>query len=382
MIAITNARLMTMKESGVINQATILIDGEFILAAGQDILIPSETEIIDAGGKWICPGFIDAHTHIGLEEEIYGEVGDDVNESTNPITPELQALDGINCWDLAFEDALRGGVTRTMSMPGSANIIGGQAVFLKNLARNKAEMVYKNPWGLKAALGENPKRVYKEKNMAPRTRMANASLLRESFYVALRLMDKKDIDAVEEYKKEPIFKVLRQEMPLLVHAHRADDIMTALRLKDEFNIDLIIQHGTEGVLVADELVKRNVPVFFGPLLVNRAKVEMKDVAFKNAALLAERGVKFCFITDHPVIPIEHLRLTAALSVREGLDENLALQAITSIPADLLGVGNELGTIQAGRRADMVIFSGHPLEFRSRVETVLVDGKLWRGDIGK
>jgi len=382
MIAITNAKLITMEESGVVNQATILVDGEFILAAGKDVAIPAGTKIIDAEGKWVCPGFIDAHTHIGLEEEIYGEVGDDVNESTNPITPELQALDGINFWDLAFEDALRGGVTRTMSMPGSANIIGGQAVFLKNLASSKAEMVYKNPWGLKAALGENPKRVYKEKNMAPRTRMANASLLRESFYVALRLMDKKDIDAVEEYKKAAIFKVLRREMPLLVHAHRADDILTALRLKDEFNIDLIIQHGTEGVLVADELVRRNVPVFFGPLLVNRAKVEMKEVAFKNAALLAERGVKFCFITDHPVIPIEHLRLTAALAVREGLDENLALQAITSIPAELLGVGNELGTIQAGKRADIVVFSGHPLEFRSRVELVLVDGKLWRGDIDK
>jgi len=191
-------------------------------------------------------------------------------------------------------------------------------------------------------------------------------------------LDKDDLKAREIYKNSSIFKVLRREMPLMLHVHRADDILTALRIKDEFNIDMLLQHGTEAVLVAEELVKRDVAVFLGPLLVNRAKVEMKEVAFKNAALLAERGVKFSFITDHPVIPIEHLRVCAALAVREGLDEDIALQAITSIPARLLKVEQELGSIKKGKCADLVIFSGHPFDFRSRVEKVLVDGNLWGG----
>ncbi len=282
--------------------------------------------------------------------------------------------------DLGFADALRGGVTRAMSMPGSANVLGGQAVFLKNLAENMSEMIYKNPWGLKAALGENPKRVYGDQKKTPQTRMASASLLREAFYTAAKMMDKKDLEAVDQYRKNPIFKVLRKEMPLLLHVHRADDILTALRIKDEFDIDLLIQHGTEAVLVADELMRRNVPVFLGPLFVNRAKVEMKEVAFKNARLLAERGVQFSFITDHPVIPIEHLRVCAALAVREGLSEEIAMQAITSKPAQFLQVDAELGSIRAGKRADLVIFNGHPFDFRSTVEQVLVDGKLWRDKI--
>ncbi len=380
MIAITGARILTI-EDGVINGGVILVEGPFIKAVGNNIDIPAGAELIDASGRYICPGFIDAHTHIGLEEEIYRIEGDDVNETSDPITPQLQAVDGINFMDLAFADALRGGVTRTMCMPGSANILGGQAVFLKNLAASPAEMVYHNPWGLKAALGENPKRVYAAQKKAPKTRMASASLLREALANARSLMDKADAKASELYRNTPIFKVLRGEMPLLLHVHRADDILTALRIKDEFSIEIQLQHGTEAVLVADELVKRDVPVALGPLLVNRAKVEMKEVAFKNAALLAERGVKFCFITDHPVIPIEHLRVCAALAIREGLAEETALEAITTVPAQMLKVDHELGSIKAGKRADLVVYNGHPFDFRSRVERVIVDGYLWGDKVG-
>ncbi|MDD4801497.1 MAG: amidohydrolase [Syntrophomonas sp.] len=381
MLAIKGGKIITMDESGIIDNGVILVEGEFIHQVGKDLFIPPGSKIIDAWGKYICPGFIDAHTHIGLEEEIYRVEGDDVNETSDPVTPYLQAVDGINFVDLAFADALRGGVTRTMCMPGSANILGGQAVFLKNLASSMGNMVYRNPWGLKAALGENPKRVYGGQKKTPKTRMASASILRESFSVARSLMDKDDIKASEEYRNYPIFKVLRQEMPLLLHVHRADDILTALRIKDEFNIDMLLQHGTEALLVADELVKRDVAVFLGPLLTTRAKVEMKEVAFKNAALLAARGVKFCFITDHPVIPIEHLRVCAALAVREGLTEEMALQAITSIPAQLLKVNHELGSIKPGKRADLVIFNGHPFDFRSQAEVVLVDGNIWGDSVG-
>jgi imidazolonepropionase-like amidohydrolase len=378
MLAIKGGKIFTMDEAGVIDNGVILVEGEFIHQVGKDILIPEGSTVIEAWGKYICPGFIDSHTHIGLEEEIYRVEGDDVNETSHPITPYLQAVDGINFMDLAFTDALRGGVTRTMCMPGSANILGGQAVFLKTLAASMGDMIYRNPWGLKAALGENPKRVYGSQKKTPKTRMANASLLREAFSIARSLMDKDDLKARELYRNSAIFKVLRKEMPLLLHVHRADDILTSLRIKDEFDIDMLLQHGTEAVLVAEELVKRDVAVFLGPLLVNRAKVEMKEVAFKNAALLAARGVKFSFITDHPVIPIEHLRVCAALAVREGLDEEIALQAITSIPAQLLQVDQELGSIKAGKRADLVVFNGHPFDFRSQAEKVLVDGKLWGG----
>lgn len=376
MLAIKNGRILTMDREGLIENGTIIIEDGFIKEVGTDIEIGPEYEVIDAKGCFVTPGFIDAHTHIGLEEEIYRVEGDDVNEVSDPVSPQLQAVDGVNFADLAFADALKGGVTRTVSMPGSANIIGGQAVFLKNLACSMTEMVYKNPLAVKAALGENPKRVYAAEKKSPKTRMANASLLRQAFYTALKKMDKKDLPPEEEFRLLPLFKVLRKEMPLFLHAHRADDILTALRIKDEFGFDLVIQHGTEAFMIADELVKRDVPVFLGPLLVNRAKVEMKEVSFRSAYLLDKAGVNFAFVTDHPVIPVEHLRVCAALAVREGLHEEKALKALTLNPARILKCDGELGSITPGKRADIVIFDGHPLEFRSKVRYVLVDGLLW------
>ncbi len=378
MLAIKGGRILTMAKAGLLVNATVILDGESIIEVGENIAIPDDCDIYDATGKYLVPGFIDGHTHIGLEEEIYRIEGSDVNEISDPIAPQLRALDGINFWDLAFEDALKGGVTRSLSMPGSANIVGGQAVFLKHLAQRPSDMVYKNPWGLKAALGENPKRVYAEQKKSPVTRMANASLLREALYIAARNTDKEDVKGTDAYQQEALQKVLKKEMPLLVHVHRADDILTALRIKDEFDINMIIQHGTEAVKVADELLKRDVPVFLGPLLINRAKVEMKEVSFRTALLLAERGVKFGLITDHPVVPIEHLRVCAAIAVREGLDEDTALKAISLWPAEILNVSQDLGSISRGKKADIVIYSGHPLEFRSRVERVIVDGITWRG----
>ncbi|MGR6835257.1 amidohydrolase [Syntrophomonas erecta] len=381
MIAVKGGTIHTLDNQGTITGKTIFIDKGRIVSINDNQTIPDNYQVINAVSQHIFPGFIDAHTHLGLEEEINPVEGDDLNEFTDPVTPQLRALDGVNLFDPGFTDALRGGVTRVMSMPGSANIIGGQAVFLKTWAEHETNMVYRPSWGLKAALGENPKRVYAEQKKTPVTRMANASLLREALYKAGRTMGK-TIDPAEEYKQEPIFRVLRREMPLLVHAHRADDILTAIRIKDEFNIELIIQHGTEAFKVADELVRKNIPVFLGPLLVNRAKVEMKEVSLKNARRLAERGVQFSFITDHPVIPIEHIRVMAALAVREGLDEEVALQALTTRPASALHVDHEIGSIKPGNRADIVAFDGHPFEFRSQVQWAMVDGCIWRGEIDK
>ncbi|MGE5390183.1 MAG: amidohydrolase [Deltaproteobacteria bacterium] len=382
MIAIKGGKIFTMGQKGIIDGGVILIDGDKITAAGKRVSIPDGCEIIDAGGCFITPGLIDAHTHIGLEEEIYRVEGDDVNEAVDPSTPQLRAVDGINFADIAFRDALRGGVTRTMSMPGSANILGGQAVFLKHLAADPAQMIYRQPWGLKAALGENPKRVYAGQKKTPVTRMGSASLLREAFYKAARALDgedKENKDNKESWRQQPIMMVLKKEMPLLLHAHRADDILTALRIKDEFDFDLIIQHGTEAHLIADELVKRDVPVCLGPLFTNRAKVEMKEVDFRNAGRLARLGIEFCLITDHPVIPIEHLRVCAALAVREGLDEDIALAALTSVPARMMRVDHELGTLEKGKKADLAVFDGHPFDYRSRVRFTMVDGMIWRDE---
>lgn len=376
MIAITGGTLLTMDGSGAL-QGTVVVDGPIIHSVGSEVEIPPGCTVIDARGSYITPGLIDAHTHLGLEEEIYRIEGDDVNEVHEPVTPQLMAADGVNYYDLGFNDALRGGVTRSLCMPGSANIIGGQAVLLKHLAPQATQMIDRNPWGVKAALGENPKRVYSELKKTPVTRMASASLLREAFYVASRAMKKKAaLSSAEQFKWEPMMRVLRKEQPLLLHVHRADDILTALRIKDEYDFNLIIQHGTEAFMVAEELKRHQVPVCLGPLLVNRAKVEMKAVSFKNALRLAELGVKFCLITDHPVVPIEQLRVCAALAAREGLDEEQALHAVTSQAASIIGVADRLGTITVGKRADLAIFDGHPLEFRSRIRQVMVDGLLW------
>lgn len=378
MFAIKGGKIFTSDDNKIISNGIILVEGDKIKAVGEDVNIPDGCKVYDMSGKYITPGLIDAHTHIGLDEEIYRIEGDDVNEIGNPITPYLRAVDGINFFDLAFNDAIRGGVTRSVCMPGSANILGGQAVFLKHLATSPSNMVYKQTFGLKAALGENPKRVYGQDRKMPRTRMANASLLREAFYKATKIIekDKNDINAEEEFKQEAVVKVLKKEMPLLLHVHRADDILTALRIKDEFDFNLILQHGTEAFLVADELLKRDVPVGLGPLFVNRSKVEMKEVSFANGFKLAKAGVKFSFITDHPVTPIEHLRVCAALAVREGLDEEIALQALTINPAMMLGVGEELGSISPGKQADLVVYDNHPLEFNARVLMAVVDGLIW------
>jgi imidazolonepropionase-like amidohydrolase len=214
-LAIKDARVLSMNEAGSFEKATVVVDGDSIVELGENPSLAQDCELIHASGKYLLPGFIDSHNHIGLEEEIYRIEGSDVNEIADPITPQLRALDGINFWDLAFTDALRGGVTRSLTMPGSANLIGGQAVFLKHLAARPADMVYKHPWGLKAALGENPKRVYAEQKKSPITRMANASLLREALYTAARNMDRVDRTASEVFKQDPLQKVLKQEMPLL-----------------------------------------------------------------------------------------------------------------------------------------------------------------------
>lgn len=341
-----------------------------------------EGKIIDATGKWVMPGFIDAHCHVGIGEEIYQIEGDDLNEMTDPLTPELRAIDGINPEDLGFRDARLGGVTTVFTCPGSANVIGGTGVVLKTSGRVVEEMIVREPAGLKVAFGENPKAVYGEQKKMPMTRMGTAALLRQAFVDTQNYRDK-----LEQGKKDPeklperdlglehINLALEKKLPLHAHAHRADDIMTAIRIAREFGVDIVLTHCTDGHKIADLLQKHGYPAVVGPSLINRAKVELKDKTFETPGVLARAGVKVAIMTDHSVTPIEYLPLCAALAVRSGMEEEDALKAITIWAAEILGVADRIGSLEEGKDADIVVWKGRPLSFEAAPETVLINGRI-------
>lgn len=382
MLAIINGRVITMTGKEY-EKGTILTDGQKIAKVGSNISIPEGAEVIDAAGKIVMPGLIDAHCHVGILEEVYRQEGNDVNESTEPVTPHLRAIDGINPEDLGFQDALEGGVTTVVTGPGSGNVICGENLAMKTFGRVVDEMVIKNPIGLKVAFGENPKRVYGSQSKMPMTRMATAALFREALVKAENYMAKmeRQRQRTEEafferdLKMEVLCKVLKREIPIRAHAHRADDIMTAIRIAEEFNLKIIIEHCTEGYKVADQLAKRGIPAVVGPFLTNRAKVELKDRTLANPYFLAKAGVKIAFMTDHPVIPINYLALSAALAVREGLDEQEAMKALTVNAAQILGLQDRIGTLEPGKDADIIILNGPLFELKTRVEKVIVAGKI-------
>lgn len=385
LLAIVNGQVWTMAGQ-VYPRANVLLDGAQIKAVGPQLKVPAGVELIDAAGKFVLPGFIDAHCHLGIIEEIYQVEGDDGNETTGPVTPHLRALDAINPRDIGFEDALSGGVTTVAVTPGSANVIGGQVAIIKTAGELIDEMVIRAPAGLKAALGENPKRVYgAESKKMPATRMASAALLRETLvrgqnYIKHRQRagDQAGPEADYDLKMEPVAKVLRREIPLRVHAHRADDIMTALRVAREFNLSIILEHCTEGHRVAEYIAAAGVPVVVGPVHINRAKVELMDRRLETAAVLARAGVPIAIMTDHPVVPIQYLSLSAGLACRGGLPAEKALEAITAGAARVLGVDKFLGSLEPGKNADIVIMNGHPFDSRSRVDQVLVNGQRMIG----
>lgn len=378
MLAVANGKILTM-EGRTYQKGTILIDQGKIVALGDNILIPKGVDVINAYGKVVMPGLIDAHCHIGIAEEVYQYEGDDLNETTNPVTPHLRALDGINPEDLAFNDAVRGGVTTVAIAPGSANVVGGQVVVLKTYGHVVDRMVLKEPAGLKIAFGENPKRSYGEQKKAPSTRMATAGLLREIF---VKAQNYASTPKERDILLEPLVKVVKKEIALHAHAHRSDDIMTAVRIAQEFDMPLIILHGTDSHKVAKELAQERIPVVSGPHLVNRAKVEMKDKTWKTPGLLVQAGVKVALMTDHPVVPIQYLSLCAALACRAGMSEENALKSITIIPAEILGIHHRVGSLSEGKDADILITSGSILSMESVVETVLINGRVVYQDQGE
>lgn len=381
-IFIHNGRIKTM--AGQEFTGSLLIAGTKIASLGENLMAPEDATVIEADGHWVLPGFIDAHTHVGIGEEIYRVEGDDLNEMTDPVTPELRAIDGINPEDEGFRDARLGGVTTVFTGPGSGNVIGGTSVVLKTAGKVVDKMILRDPAGLKVAFGENPKGVYGEQKKMPMTRMATAALLRQALVDAQTYQEKREQGKTDPEKKperelglDALVEVLERKIPLRAHAHRADDIMTAIRIAREFQVDLVLDHCTEGHKIAQELAEYGYPAVVGPSLVNRAKVELKDKTFKTAGVLAKAGVKVAIMTDHSVTPIEHLPLLAALAMKDGLGEEEALKAITINPAEILGVADRVGSLEVGKDADIVIWSAHPLALEAKPLCVLVNGEIVR-----
>ncbi|MBN2287515.1 MAG: amidohydrolase [Tissierellales bacterium] len=382
MILIKNGYIKTMTQ-GDIEKGQILIDGKIIKEVGETVQAPIDCEVIDATGYLITPGLIDAHCHIGMWEEGIGFEGADGNEATDPVTPHLRAIDSINPMDMAFQEAREGGVTTAVTGPGSANVIGGTFVAIKTYGKRIDKMILKDPVAMKIAFGENPKRVYDDQHKAPSTRMGTAAILRETLfeakkYIADQEKALKDPDETPDFdmKMEALIPVMKKEIPLKAHAHRADDIFTALRIAKEFDLDITLDHCTEGHLITEELKEENKYVIIGPSLSGRTKFELKNLTFDTPRILNEAGLKMAIMTDSPVIPLQYLSLCAGLAVKAGLSEEEGWKAITINAAEISGISDRVGSIEAGKDADLVIFKGNPLkEINHEVKATIIDGNL-------
>jgi len=362
---------------------TVLIENGKIAAVGGNVAVPDGARVIDAAGSWVLPGFIEAHGHLGVSEEAEGWAGQDTNEMTEPVTAHVRAIDAINPAEMGFRDAISGGVLAVNINPGSGNPVGGQTVALKCWGRTVDQMALRQPSGMKSALGENPKRVYGEQKKTPSTRLGTAAVIRGALVDAANYLrrieaeqakpeaERKPVD--RDLKLEALGRVLRREIPWRQHCHRADDIATAIRIADEFGYDLVIDHGTEAHLLADILAARDIPVIIGPLLTSRSKVELRNRSLANPGKLARAGVTIAITTDHPVVPVNFLVHQAALAVKDGLDRETALRALTINPARIAGIEDRLGSIEPGKDADLVLWSGDPLDVLSRAERAFVDG---------
>ncbi|MEU3274737.1 amidohydrolase [Saccharomonospora sp. NPDC006951] len=373
-----------------IEGGTVLISDGRIAEVGTeaDVDVPDGAELIDASGSWVLPGFIDAHAHLGVHEEGEGWSGNDVNEMTDANGARFRALDGIDPYELGFDDALSGGVTSVVIKPGSGNPIGGRTVGVKTWGRTVVDMLFAENISVKSALGENPKRVYGEKNQTPSTRLGVAAVLRESFTKARNYAAQRDHAAAEgkpfdtDLTMETLAEVLDGQLYWDQHTHRADDIVTAVRIAEEFGYKLVVNHGTEGHLIADFLAERDIPVILGPLFTSRQKVELRHRTLRAPGILARAGVRIAITTDAPVVPINFLVYQAALAVKDGLDPETALRALTVNPAEMLGLGDKVGALKPGLDADIALWSGDPLDVMNRATRVFVRGRdVYRFDEG-
>lgn len=378
-VAVTGGRVVPVDGEPIDGGTVLVVDG-VITAVGRDVAVPEGVPVVDARGSWVLPGFVEAHAHLGVHEEGEGWAGADVNEITDPDGAALRALDAINIEEEGFRDALLGGVTAAVVKPGSGNPIGGQTVAVKTWGgRTVDEQVFRERVSVKAALGENPKRVYGDKKALPSTRLGVAKVIRDAFVRAQNYIAKRD-HALAEGKPverdlglEALAAVLEGELIWDQHTHRHDDIATAIRLAEEFGYRLVVNHGTDGARIADVLAEKDVPVIFGPMLTSRSKVELRDRDIANLVRLAEAGVKVAITTDAPVVPINFLVHQASFAVKEGLDRDVALRALTVNPAQMLGLDDRVGALRPGLDGDVVVWSGDPLDVFSRVQRVFITG---------
>lgn len=381
MIFIKNAKIYTMAQE-IIENGCILVENGKIKEIGTDLVAPLDAKVIDAEGKNVFPGFIDAHCHIGMWEEGIGFEGADGNEMSDPVTPHMRAIDAINPMDEAFENAVKGGVTTAATGPGSANVIGGVFSVIKLHGDRVDDMIVKETLAMKCAFGENPKRVYAEKKVTPTTRMGTAAKLRETLAKAVEYNQKKDAASDDlskmpayDMKLEAMLPVVRGEIPLKAHAHRADDIFTSIRIAKEFGVKLTLEHCTEGHLIAEHLAKEGYPAIVGPSFGNKSKFELNQKTFDTPKVMVEAGCKIAIMTDSPVIPLEYLPMCAALAHKAGLDEMEALKAITINAAEILEVSDRLGSLEVGKDADIVIWNGHPFDLQATVDHALINGQV-------
>ena len=368
----------------VIENGFVAVTGSQIAQVGpmKDCPQSWEGEVIDAQGGHTCPGFIDVHCHLGMFGDALGFESDDGNEETDPCTPHLRAIDGVNPLDRCFSEARGAGVTTVLTGPGSANPISGQFAALKTAGRWVDAMIVKAPAAMKLALGENPKQVYHDRDETPVTRMATAAIIREGLRKAVEYGEKLDKAAQDEDAEEPdydarleaLLPVVRGELPVHIHAHRADDIATGVRIAREFGLRCVIVHGTEGHLLPELLAGAGVPVITGPALGDRSKPELANMTLENPALLHRAGVPVAICTDHPEVPIQYLPLCAALAVKGGLDEETALAAITVNAAKIAGLEDRLGSLAPRKDADVLVTDRPPLELMCQIKAVLIGGK--------
>ncbi len=377
-----NGTIMTM-EGPVIERGFVQIQKDKIIAVGSMEQVPQDEEILDLKGKTVYPGFIDAHCHMGMAEEGLDFEGDDLNEMTDPVTPHLRALDAINPINKSFPEAVDAGITTVVTGPGSANAISGQFCAIKTYGRRVDKMLLKEPVAMKFALGENPKKVYNDKSETPMTRMATAALMREELRKAQRYME--DMEKYEEdpeendppefdAKKEALMPVLCRELKAHFHCHRTDDIFTAVRIAEEFELDYVLIHCTEGHLIAEELAEIGAPIVNGPLMCTRTKPELMNSSDKTPGILSKSGLKVAICTDYNVQPIWMLPIAAGFAVREGMDWLEAMKAITINAAEICGIADRVGSIAAGKDADLLVFSEDPLTLAAKPEMVFINGK--------
>lgn len=361
-----------------IENGSILIDAGKIVAIGKDIPVPQEAQVIDAGGRLVTPGCVEAHCHVGLHNQCLRWEGADYNETTDPITPQMRAIDGFNPMEGGVADGIRGGVTTVCTGPGSANIVGGTFMVAKLAGKRVDKMAVVENAAMKCAFGENPKSVYGQSSKAPKTRMATAAMLRELLFKSKIYMEEKDAGKEPKFdmKLEAMLPVMRGQMPLKAHAHRADDILTAVRIAKEFGVKLTLDHCTDGSLIADELAEEGYPALVGPTMTNKSKPEVKNKSFDTPAILQKAGVKICIITDAPVIILEKLPMCAGLAAQAGLPMEEAWKAITINPAEILGISHRVGSLEVGKDADVVIWTADPLTtIGGEAYVTIIDGKI-------